>query len=178
MSVRMPSRMPTPPTRPSGQRGFAMITVVFLVVILAAVVAAVAGLRERGAQATVLELRQVQAAQAARTGLEWAAWKVRDPSGTATPGASDLPPCFASPATLTLPGSLEAFELTVTCTRTPALTDSPPHYLEDVRRLVVYTLTAVATAGAVDTPDRVERRMQMRVETCKDPASPAVNYAC
>jgi hypothetical protein len=159
------------------QRGFALATVVFLLVILASIVAATGAMRERGAHANVLEVRQARAVQAARAALEWAAWKVRDPAG-ASGGVDQLPGCFASPAPLALPGGLAEFDVRVSCVRTPASTDSPPYYLEDVRRVVVYTLTAVAAVGAVDTPERVERRMQMRIEHCKDPASTAANLAC
>lgn len=163
--------------RPARDRGFAMVTVVFLIVILASIVASVATLRERSSHAAVMEIRQARAVQAARAALEWAAWKVRDPAG-ALVGVDNLPPCFASPSTVPLHGGLSEFTVTVTCARSPELTDTPPYHQEDVRRLVVYTITAVAAVGAVDAPDRVERRMQMRVETCKDPASPAVNQAC
>ena len=163
--------------RPTRQRGFAMVTVVFLVAILASIVASVATLRERGSHAAVMEIRQARAVQAARAALEWAAWKVRDPAG-ALVGVDNLPPCFASPSPVALHGGLSEFTVTVTCTRSPELTESPPYYLEDVRRIVIYTVTAVASVGAADAPDRVERRMQMRVETCKDPASTALNQAC
>jgi MSHA biogenesis protein MshP len=155
-----------------------MVTVVFLLVVVMSIVGALAVLRERGSYATTLDVRQARATQAARAALEWAAWKVRDPSGTGTPGAGALPPCFASPASLALPGSLEEFTVTVSCTRTPDVADSPPHYSEDARLLVVYTLVAVATSGSAGGPDRVERRVQMRVEGCKDPASTAPNFAC
>ncbi len=164
-------------SRRRGERGFALATVVFLLVILASVVAAVGSMRERGSFANVLEVRQARAVQAARAGLEWGAWKVRDPAGSVA-GVDNLPGCFASPSTLTLPGGLAEFDVRVSCTRSPSLSDSPPYYLEDVRRVVVYTLTAIATVGAADTPDRVERRMQMRIEHCKDPASTAANQAC
>lgn len=169
--------MTRPRRSPARERGFAMVTVVFLIVILASIVASVATLRERGSHAAVMEIRQARAVQAARAALEWAAWKVRDPAGSMT-GVDNLPPCFASPSVVPLHGGLSEFTVTVTCARSPALTDVPPYYQEDVRRLVVYTLTAVAAVGAPDAPDRVERRIQMRVETCKDPASPAANQAC
>ena len=159
------------------QRGFALATVVFLIVILASVVAAVGAMRERGSYANVLEVRQVRAVQAARAALEWGAWKVRDPAGSVV-GVDNLPDCFASPATLTLPGGLAEFDVRVSCVRSPALSDSPPYHVEDVRRIVVYTLIAEASVGEADTPAHVRRRMQMRIEHCKDPASTAANQAC
>ena len=150
---------------------------VFLIVILGSIVAAVGALRERGSQGSVLEVRQARAVLAARAGLEWGAWKVRDPDGTITPAVGDLPPCFAT-QTLALPGGLADYTVTVSCTRSPDAAAIPPYHEEDVRRLALYTLTAVASVGTVDTPGRVLRRMQMRVETCKDPAASPPAYAC
>jgi len=165
------------PRRGRAEHGFALATVVFLLVILGSIVAAVGALRERGSQANVLEVRQARAALAVRAGLEWGAWKVRDPDGTLAPGSGALPPCFAS-QDIALPGGLAEFTVTVSCSRAPDIAASPPYYEEDARRLAVYTVTAVASAGAVDTPSRVQRRMQMRIENCKDPAAAAPSYAC
>lgn len=159
-------------------RGFAMVAAVFVLVILGVMVGSVARLSERSSHAIVLETRQARALQAARAGLQWAAWKVRDPQGTGTPGFTALPPCFTSPTALTLPGGLAEFTVTVTCVRSPATTDPQPYLLEDQRRLALYTLVATATVGAADTPERVERRVEMRVETCRDSASTAANFAC
>jgi MSHA biogenesis protein MshP len=160
------------------QRGFAMVAVAFVLVALAALVAGLAQLRERSGHAVVLETRQARALQAARAALQWAAWKVGDPQGAGTPGFAALPPCFASPSTLALPDSLAEFSVTVTCARSPLDTDPQPFVLEDERRLAMYTLVAVAAFGDPGTPDRVERRMELRLEACKDAASPAANFAC
>lgn len=161
-----------------GAQGFAMVTVVFVLVALAAIVAAVSGLLTRGAQATVLDVHQARATEAARAALQWAAWQVRDPQGTLVPGATNLPNCFASPTPLGLPAPLSEYTVNVTCTRTPDTTASPNYYAEDQRRLAIFVLTATASAGAANAPDRVERRLEMRVESCKDPAGALPDYRC
>ncbi len=160
------------------ERGFALVAAVFVLVILASVVAWLGTLRIGASQAVVLEMRQARAMLAARSALQWAAWKVRDPQGTGTPGVMELPPCFVSPTVLSLPGSLAEFDVTVSCVRTPAATDAPPYLLEDLRRIAVYSLVVTASIGAPATPERVERRIEMLVETCRDAASSAVNFAC
>lgn len=160
------------------QHGFAMVTVVFLLIALAAIVAAVSGLLTRGAQATVLDVHQARATEAARAALQWAAWQVRDPQGTLVPGATALPNCFASPTTLTLPAPLAEYTVSVTCARTPDAGASPNYYAEDQRRLAIFLLTATASVGAANAPDRVERRLEMRVESCKDPAGDLPDFRC
>jgi len=155
-----------------------MVTVVFVLVALAAIVAAVSGLLTRGAQATVLDVHQARATEAARAALQWAAWQVRDPQGTLVPGATALPTCFTSPTTLSLPAPLAEYSVSVTCTRTPDAGASPNHYSEDQRRLAIFVLSATASAGAADAPDRVERRLEMRVESCKDPAGDLPDFRC
>lgn len=168
---------PNAPQRRPAQ-GFAMVTVIFVLIALAGIVAAVSGLVSRGAQATVLDVHQARATEAARAGLQWAAWQVRDPRGSLLPGATALPNCFTSPTTMTLPAPLAEYTLSITCTRTPDSAASPNYYSEDQRRLAIFLLTATASAGAANAPDRVERRLEMRVESCKDPAGDVPDYRC
>ena len=162
----------------ANQNGFAMVTVIFALVALAAIVASVSALVVRGAQATALDVQQARATQAAKAGLQWAAWQILDPRASLAPGSSNLPSCFASPSAVTLPSPLAGYAVSVTCVRTPGESASPSFYSEDQRRLAIFQLTAVARAGAVDAPDRVERRLEMRVESCKDPAGAAPDFRC
>ena len=155
-----------------------MVTVVFVLIALAGIVAAVSGLLTRGAQATVLDVHQARATEAARAALQWAAWQVRDPRGTLLPGGTTLPSCFASPTTLSLPAPLAEYTVSVTCSRTPNVAASPNYFSEDQRRLAIFVFTATATAGASNAPDRVERRLEMRVESCKDPAGELPDFRC
>jgi MSHA biogenesis protein MshP len=164
--------------RRTNQTGFAMVTVIFALVALAAIVASVSALMVRGAQATALDVQQARATQAARAALQWAAWQILDPRGSLSPGVSALPSCFASPSAVTLPSPLADYAVSVSCVRTPGESASPNFYSEDQRRLAIFQLTAVARAGAVDAPDRVERRLEMRIESCKDPAGVGSDFRC
>jgi hypothetical protein len=108
-----------------------------------------------------------RALAAAQAGAEWAAWQVRDPAGTRAPLPTALPDCPASPTALALPSPLEAFDVQVSCRRLPA----SGAFDEGGLRSVVYEITAVASAGDAAAADRVERRVQLRVETCRNPGA-------
>ena len=162
----------------NGSNGFAMVTVIFALVALAAIVASVSALVVRGAQATALDVQQARATQAAKAALQWAAWQILDPRATLSPGVSALPSCFASPSAVLLPSPLADYAVSVSCVRTPGESASPNFYSEDQRRLAIFQLTAVARVGAVDAPDRVERRLEMQIESCKDPAGVGPDFRC
>lgn len=95
----------------SPDRGFTLVSVVFILVVLAALGAALATVSVRQQMGSALDLESARALQAARAGLEWAAFQVlRNP---APPAAA--PAC---PATTSLvPGGLGGFTVTVRCTR-------------------------------------------------------------
>ena len=128
------------------QQGFALVAAIILVVILAALSAFVASMV--GGQSANQQLERMTRVTdlAARAGLEWGAYQVMR---SATPPPSPSLPCPASspPVTsLTLPGSLGAVTVTVTCT-TPVLGST------------TYQITAIAKSGGVPgSPDYVERQ--------------------
>src|SRR5882762_10170052 len=101
-------------------RGFAMITAIFLLVILGSFAAFAVTFSTNTAATHAISVQGVRAYEAARTGLEWATYQVKDPNGTLAPGATNLPACFASPKTLALPAAMGSFNVQVTCTRYPA----------------------------------------------------------
>jgi MSHA biogenesis protein MshP len=99
-------------------RGFTMVSALFILVVLVALGAALAGISSRQHLGAAAELEAARAYQAARAGLEWAAFEVlRNP---APPAAAPACPATAS---FTAPG-LEAYTVTVSCTRTSA-SDGP-----------------------------------------------------
>ena len=100
--------------RSRGQRGFTMLSVIFILVVLAALGAALASISVRQQLGSAAEIQSVRALQAARAGLEWAAFQVlRNP---APPAAA--PACFSA-TSFTMAG-IAGFTVTVSCTRTPA----------------------------------------------------------
>ncbi|MFZ2987618.1 MAG: agglutinin biogenesis protein MshP [Ideonella sp.] len=92
-----------------------MVSVLFILVVLAALGAAMASFSARQQLGSAMDQEHARALQAARAGLEWAAWQVL----RASPPPAAAPACFAS-TQLTLAGSLSDFKVNVSCTRTPA----------------------------------------------------------
>ena len=158
-------------------RGFAMITAIFLLVILGSFAAFAVSFSTNSAATHAIAVQGARAYEAARTGLEWATYQVRDPNGTLTPGATNLPDCFAT-KTLALPGSMGSFTVQVTCTRYPLFSASPNFHEEGGKRSAFYIVISTASLGTAGSVDYVERRLESRVEECKDAAGVAPTYAC
>ena len=158
------------------QTGFSIIAAIFLLVVLAllaALIASVTGMQQSSGQ---LDLQGVRAYQAARAGMEWAAYQVLDPND-AIP-ACGLAACPASPQNLpALAGSLAGFTVTVTCAQTADTT-------EGNRNLRVFQIVATACnqggscPAAAPTSDYVERQVQASVAKCKDSTAAAPRCSC
>ena len=138
------------------------MSVVFILVVLAALGAALASISVRQQLGSAGSLDNAHALQAARAGLEWAAFQVlRNP-----PPPAAGPACFGS-TSFTAAG-LSAFTITVSCTRTPGAGTVS----DGATALAFFTLVANAcnapAAGAcpaVGTPEvtYVERQLTWTV---------------
>lgn len=159
------------------QRGFSLVTAIFLVVVLAALgvaIVSVTGLQRSGQQ---VDIQGVRAYQAARAGIEWAAWQTLDPNNALNPvppgTCGNVPTCPAPSTTLaagTLAGSLSAFTVVVACSETPTT--------EGNRQIRVFEITSTASAGAVGTPGYVNRQLIAVLSKCHDPTATAPRCAC
>lgn len=149
------------PRRGSG--GFTLVSVVFILVVLTALGAGLANVSMRQQMGSAAEIESARAMQAARAGLEWAAFQVlRNP---APPSAA--PSCFST-TSFTAAG-LANYTITVSCTRTP----TSGTISDGATTLVFYQLVANAcsapTSGACPStaaaPDRsyVERQLTWTV---------------
>ena len=135
---------------PHAESGFVLPTAIFLLVILAALATFMVALSRTSHISSALDIQGSRAYQAARAGIEWAAWKVVDPQ---TLPATSTTPCPASPTTLTpLAGTLAAFTVVVTCTRTPAT--------DGADAVAIYQITSTATSGVAGEIDYVARQIQ------------------
>lgn len=130
------------------ESGFVLPTAIFLLVVLAALATYMVSLSRTSHTSGALDIQGSRAYQAARVGIEWAAWQVVDPQGLQPSPA----PCPASPTTLTLGGTLAAFAVEVRCTQT-LTTDGAD-------TVAVYQIISTATSGAVGEVGYVERRIQ------------------
>ena len=158
--------------------GFALMTAIFLLVILGAFAAFAVSFATNTAATHALSVQGARAYEAARAGIEWATYQVKDPNGTLAPGATNLPACFTSPTSLTLPAVMGSFTVQVTCTRYPGSSATPSYHEEGNKRSVFYVVVSTATLGTAGSVDYVERRLESRVEACKDSAGTAPTYAC
>lgn len=134
--------------RPSAESGFILPSAIFLVVILAALGGYMVTLSRTSHISGALDIQGARAYQAARAGIEWAAWQVVDPQNL-----QPVPtPCPAA-TTVTFTGTtLAAFTVNVTCTRTLVM--------DGATQVAVYQVTSTATSGAVGSVDYVERQIQ------------------
>ncbi len=164
--------------RQTGARGFALVAAIFLLVIIAAMGAFAVSLSANAHATGAVAVVGARAYEAARTGIEWAAYQVRDPNGTLAPGATNLPACFASPTTLALPSAMGSFTVQVSCTRHPATGASPNYHEEGDKRSAYYVVTSTASLGAAGSSDYVERRLEARIEKCKDANAPGPLHGC
>lgn len=130
------------------QCGFVLPTAIFLLVVLATLAVYMTTLSRTSHLSGALDVQGARAYQAARAGIEWAAWQVNDPQG-AQPQPT---PCPASPAALNLGGTLAAFTVTVECSRSLET--------DGAATVAVYRVTSTASAGVAGEVDYVERRIE------------------
>lgn len=134
--------------RPCREAGFVLPTAIFLLVVLAALAAYMAALSRTSHISSALDVHGARAYQAARAGIEWAAWQVVDPQGL-QPAPT---PCPASPATLALGNTLAGFAVTIECDRSLEA--------DGAGTVAVYRIVSTATAGVAGEVDYVERRIE------------------
>ncbi len=158
----------------NGERGFAVATAVFILVALAALAGGIVLFTAQTSVGQAMDVSGSRAYQAARAGIEWGAYQVLDPyNATATSGTAGLPACpgGAFPSSAFSGTVLAPYAVTVTC--------ASADYVDQSRKLRIYTLTSTATSGAdVAT---VERQISARVPYCRDPngsASAQPPYGC
>lgn len=134
------------------QRGFSIVSAIFLVVILAALGAFMVSLSTTQHTASALDVRGARAYQAARAGIEWAAWQaIRNAAAYGcTAGAST--------DTLNFTGDLADFTATVACT-------SSAHD-EGGNTVRVYSVTSTAKSGAPGSVRYVERVLNATLGLC------------
>ena len=140
--------------RPSAESGFVLPSAIFLVVILAALGGYMVTLSRTSHISGALDIQGSRAYQAARAGIEWAAWQVVDPQGPQLPPTPCpvSPSTVASPGTVPLAGTLAAFTVVVTCTRTLEM--------DGATQVAVYQVTSTATSGVTGSVDYVDRQIQ------------------
>lgn len=127
------------------ESGFVLPTAIFLLVILAALAAFMVALSRTSQISSTLDLQGSRAYQAARAGIEWAAWQVVQ---------NPVPSCTAASTTLAFPaGPFASFTVKVSCVPFGPYTDG-------ANTVTVYRVTSTATSGVAGEVDYVERQIQ------------------
>jgi MSHA biogenesis protein MshP len=127
------------------QRGFSIVTAIFLLVVLAGLGAAMLTFSNIQHQSSAMDVSGSRAYQAARAGVEWAAYQVVNSSASAA-AATNCATLFAQNS---LGGTLSPFSVTVTC--------SAASTVEATSTIWIYTVSSVASTGTLGGSDYIER---------------------
>jgi MSHA biogenesis protein MshP len=130
---------------PAAEAGFVLPTAIFLLVVLAGLAGFMVTLSRTSHMSGALDIQGGRAYQAARAGMEWAAWQVvQNPTPLCTAASTTLAP---------LSGTLASFTVTVSCTPFGP-------YVDGADTVAVYQVTSTATSGVAGNVDYVERQIQ------------------
>lgn len=134
------------------QRGFSLVTAIFLLVVLSSLGTMMVTFFSAQQQSSALDVMGSRAYQAARAGVEWAAYQIAiSPASAAAPVG-----CATNFAANTLDGTLSPFAVAVSCTL-------PVSAVEGVSTIWIYDITSTATYGGTPgNPDYVERAISVK----------------
>lgn len=134
------------------QLGFLLPAAIFILVVLSLLGAYAVNMSVMTNALASQDIQGSRAYLAARAGLEWGGYRVL------LPGSTSQQACFSSPTTITI----NNFTVSVTC--------SSYSYKDQGgdQDISVYRLVSTASAGAVNTPDYVERQAQVILSRCLD----------
>lgn len=125
-------------------KGFSLVSAIFLLVVIAALGTFAVTLSTTQQQGAALDVMGSRAYQAARAGVEWAAFHVsQSTAGTAWAG------CAPATSLGSLGGTLTPFTVTVNC--------SAASHVEGASTVWIYDVSTTAKAGIPGDPNYVER---------------------
>ncbi len=143
-------------------QGFLLPAAIFILVILAGLGAYALNITSVQQATSTQDVQGSRAYQAARTGIEWAAYQVL------APGTTALANCPTSPSTL----SLDNFTVTVSCTRYANYNEQGTDHT-----IAMYDITSTASFGTAGTLNYIQRQVQITLSKCLGvDATP--NYQC
>ena len=130
------------------QFGFTLVSAIFLLVVLTALGGVMLTFSTAQHTSSALDVRGSRAYQAARVGIEWGLYRTQVAGGgTSCPAAETTLPKLA--------GDLSDFTVVVTC--------DAVGYTESGTNRVVFVISSTASVGTPGSPNRVERRLEIRV---------------
>ena len=144
------------------QNGFLLPAAIFILVILAALGAYALNITSIQQATSTQDVQGARAYQAARAGVEWAAYQVLSPGTTA------LANCPTSPSPLTI----DNFTVAVTCSRSADYFEQGSDHT-----IAMYDIVATASFGTSGTLNYIERQVQLTLSKCLG-TDAIPNYQC
>lgn len=144
------------------QQGFLLPAAIFILVILAALGAYALNVTSVQQNTSLQDTQGTKAYQAARAGVEWAAYQVLNPGNTA------LVNCPASLSTL----NIDSFVVNVTCARSADYNEQGTDHT-----IAMYDISATASFGTTGTTNYIQRQIQLTVSKCLG-TDETPNYQC
>lgn len=132
------------------QRGFSIVTAIFLLVVLAGLGAAMLTFSTAQHHSSALDVMGSRAYQAARAGVEWAAYQVVNSASNAAAATT----CATTFAQNSLGGTLAPFSVTVSCAAASHVEGASTVWIYDVSAVAC---TDAACPAAVTNQNYVER---------------------
>jgi len=143
-------------------KGFLLPAAIFILVILAALGAYALNITSIQQSTSTQDVQGSRAYQAARAGVEWAAYQVL------SPGTTTLANCPASPTILTI----DSFSVVVSCSKFANYSEQGSDHT-----IAMYDIISTASLGTTGTLNYIERQIQLTLSKCLGTdASP--NYQC
>jgi MSHA biogenesis protein MshP len=142
------------------ERGFSLVSAIFILVVLAALGAAMVSFFSIQQQSTALDVQGARAYQAARAGIEWAAYQ-----GIKNAAAFACATAGSSSDAIAFTGDLASFTTTVGC--------SSAAHDEGGNTVRVYSIVSTAKSGAAGGADYVERVLAATISLCTAPGGGA-----
>lgn len=143
-------------------KGFLLPAAIFILVILAGLGAYALNITSIQQRTSLQDVQGSRAYQAARAGVEWAAYQVLNP------GSTTLVNCPASPSTLTI----DNFTVTISCSRSADFFEQGTDHT-----IAMYDITSTASFGTVGELNYIERQIQLTLSKCLG-TDAAPNYQC
>lgn len=131
------------------QQGFSIVSAIFLLVVLAFLGVGMTMFSTNQHQSEAMDVLGARAYQAARAGIEWAAYNV------ALSPASAVTPATCATNLSGLGGVLSNFSVAVSCSTASAV--------EGASTIWIYDVTSTATAGIAGGPDYIERVVTVKM---------------
>ena len=148
--------------KPIKQQGFLLPAAIFILVILAALGAYALNVTGVQQNTSLQDTQGTKAYQAARAGVEWAAYQVL------TPGNTALANCPASPTVL----NVDNFVVSVTCARSVDYNEQGTNHT-----IALYDISATANFGVVGASNYIQRQIQLTVSKCLS-TDETTSYQC